>query len=110
MPVAGKQYCPSCRTCPHGHVYYDRWNPACASCVRDMHTHLTFEGPRIVSLRVYIRDGLRWGLKFEDLLAPSFEDYERLHNWMGSRYESFAKWYQSAPPHFTRASRSQGTG
>ncbi len=71
-------------------------------CVRDLHTLLTMEGPRIDSMRWYVVDCLRWGIEFSDIEGWSFDEYDQLTSWQGFKNESFLQWHQNDPPHWRK--------
>lgn len=111
--MRGKLYCLTCRTCPHDWRYQDFWDPPCTRCVRDLHVILTFDGPRIRDVELYVQDALRRGVKFDDILTCCFEEQEALERWSRPRNEPFNTWTIDYPPHFdlkSEARRSSGTG
>lgn len=107
--VRDHEYCLVCRTCPHGCTYVDFWDPACPRCVRDLHTYLTFDGPRIRDLDLYTRDALRWGIAWDDIQTWRFDEEEDLTDWTSSKHEPFHKWNLERPPHFDLSARSRTT-
>lgn len=107
--IRNAMYCLPCRTCPHDWRYSAFWDPGCDRCVRALHTYLTFEGPRIRDLGLYIADALRWGVKFDDIGAHTFEEYEAINEWQGPRHAPFNQWHLYRPPHFDLATQAQRT-
>lgn len=106
LAIRDHHYCLSCRTCPHNYRYDDFWEPACANCVLALHTHLTFEGPRIRDLTLYVRDALRWGIDFSNIHTWTFMEEEALMSWRGLKNEPFYAWYVDRPPHFISSRES----
>lgn len=101
--IRGQLYCRPCRTCPHGQVYVYVWEPPCWQCVRDIHTLMTFTGPRILDVEEYVADATtRWGLGPADVVPHTFAEQSRV----------FGAWIRAlpdepsvtvdVPPHFIK--------
>lgn len=82
----GKVYCPDCLACGcDGSVY--KTNGTCVKCFRDLHTIMTFEGPRLRNTAIYVLDAwLEYGLRAFELLGWSFEEDETIESTWDDRY------------------------
>jgi hypothetical protein len=73
----GNVYCQSCITCPHGREGVR--GGVCANCVRRLYTVMTFEGPRIANVGLYVHEAWReYSLEPSSLLTWKFEEQEQL--------------------------------
>ncbi len=102
-PIRGQLYCLPCRTCPHDFRYEGYWDPGCPRCVRDLHTFLTIDGPRIRNLKWYVQDALRWNVRWDDVLTWCFDEQDALDAYKVPPVEPFTRWYLDRPPHFDLA-------
>lgn len=96
-------YCLPCRTCPHGHTYYESWLPACNRCVRDLHTLMTHDGPRIRNVALYVEDAIRWGLFLIDVHPHTFAEMEEIAAYVdAARFPMYGVDRREPPHHLDR--------
>jgi hypothetical protein len=81
----GKVYCPSCLDCGCDDSFQN--NNTCIKCLRDLHTIMTFEGPRLRNPEIYVLDAwLEYGIKAQALMTWTFEEEEVLESvWHDTR-------------------------
>lgn len=95
----GCVYCPSCLNCgcegPDDHV-----NGVCLWCLRKLHTVMTFRGPRIKRLSVYIIDARdSYLIRPYQLLTWTFQEEEDAQLLYDATYRPPHSPHRAAPPH-----------
>lgn len=81
--------CFSCRTCPHGVVYFsapDR-DHACRRCLRVLFTEQTFAGPRIDNIEGFAKTARWYGFSASDLHGNCAADEELIFQLIVKEYE-----------------------
>ena len=95
----GNVYCAICMTCAHGASR--QINEVCICCLQQLHTTMTFHGPRIRDIEVYVHDAYwEYGLRAYHLLTCSFEEEEEIEAvWDTARFGPEGHPPTCAPPH-----------
>lgn len=96
----GKVYCPSCLDCGCDDSF-QKINGTCIKCLRDLHTIMTFEGPRLRDPEVYVFDAFKeYGVRAHELMTWTFEEEEILESvWDGEKRKDSKDGPKLAPPH-----------
>jgi hypothetical protein len=96
----GKVYCPSCLDCGCDDSF-QKVNGTCIKCLRDLHTIMTFEGPRLRDPEVYAHDAFaEYGIRAHELMTWTFEEEEVIESvWEGEKRKSSKDGPKVAPPH-----------
>lgn len=102
----GETYCVSCIACPHG---VGGTTYVCPTCVRRLHSIITFEGPRIVNVHYYVAEAWReYGLPPSELLTWTFAEQGVL-NEMYDEHSVTRSFGITAPPPHHRFTSSGGS-
>jgi Zn ribbon nucleic-acid-binding protein len=96
----GKVYCPSCLDCGCDDSF-QKINGTCIKCLRDLHTIMTFEGPRLRDSEVYVHDAFEeYGIRAHELMTWTFEEEEVIESvWEGEKRKASKDGPKMAPPH-----------
>lgn len=97
----GNVYCMPCIECPHG----SQW-AICPTCLRQLHSVMTFEGPRIVDIAYYVAEAWReYGFDASELLTWSFAEQGRINEFYDDWSKSRTFGVTAPPPHHRFTSR-----
>lgn len=94
----GNVYCIPCITCPHDEEGH---NGVCTTCVRRLHTVMTFEGPRITDIAYYV--AMAWdeySIDVEDLMSWTYAEQGLLNeHYTGRARQRVVVGVRAPPPH-----------
>ncbi len=92
----GRIYCSSCIRCGHNENPFEA---VCLECLRQLHSMITFEGPRIVDITYYVHEAWReYSVNPSDLMVWTFAEEGLLNEFIASSQRLTRSFGTTAPP------------
>lgn len=93
----GRVYCLPCIDCPHGEIGH---SGVCTTCVRQLHTVMTFDGPRIVDINYYIAEAWReYSIDIGELLVWTYAEHGLINTFYSEEPRPKSFGVIAPPPH-----------